>query len=240
MPAFVVHAFYKFVPLPDFRELRPNLRAACLEHDLVGTILLAPEGINATIAGVENQMAAFWNHLCQDPRFSNIQPRITTSEIRPFLRMKVRLKKEIITMGVHGIDPTREAGIYVKPEDWNDLVSRPDVCLVDTRNEYEVAEGTFRGALNPRTRSFREFPNYADRHLDPEKQPHIAMYCTGGIRCEKATAYLLKTGFKNVYHLQGGILNYLETVPEEESLWKGKCFVFDERETLGHDLTSHD
>jgi len=236
MPSFVVHTFYKFVPLPDYRELRPPLRNVCLELNLIGTILLAPEGINATLAGQEEQVAAFWEFLRRESRFSDIQPKISTTSNQPFQRMKVRLKKEIVTLGVPGIDPSREVGTYIKPEDWNALITRPDVCVLDTRNAYEVAEGSFPGALDPHTRSFREFPRYVKNHLDPETQPNVAMYCTGGIRCEKATAYLLHQGFKNVFHLEGGILKYLETVPEKDSLWQGTCFVFDERETLDHDL----
>jgi len=237
MPSFSVHTFYKFVPLPDYRELRTPLRNVCIDLNLIGTILLAPEGINSTIAGHEENMAAFWQFLRGDVRFADIQPKISMANDQPFQRMKVRLKKEIVTLGVPGIDPSREVGTYVKPEDWNALITRQDVCLLDTRNAYEVKEGSFPGAIDPHTRSFREFPAFVRLHLNPETHPNVAMYCTGGIRCEKATAYLLNQGFKNVLHLEGGILKYLETVQEKDSLWQGKCFVFDERETLDHDLT---
>jgi len=236
MPAFTVHAFYKFVPLADYRELREPLRNTCAGLNIVGTILLAPEGINATIAGTEQQLEAFWVFMKNDPRFDGIEPKVSGADESPFKRMKVRLKKEIVTMGIAGINPASAVGTYVKPEHWNELINRPDVCLVDTRNAYEVAEGSFRGAVNPNTRSFREFPGFVDSHLDPEKNPTIAMYCTGGIRCEKATSYALQKGFKQVYHLEGGILKYLEVVPKRESLWQGACFVFDERETLHHGL----
>ena len=234
--SYTVHTFYAFFAFPDFRETRQPLRDLCEQFHLCGTILLAPEGINATIAGAENDLDAFWQHLRRDPRFSAITPKVSHTNDKPFQRMKVRLKKEIVTLGVPGIDPTRAVGTYVKPEQWNELISRPDVIVIDTRNRYEVEAGSFRGAIDPDTRSFREFPQFVEAQLDPKRTPVVAMYCTGGIRCEKATAYMLSRGFDQVYHLEGGILKYLETVPKENSLWQGECFVFDERETLDHTL----
>jgi UPF0176 protein len=233
---YTVHAFYAFFAFPDFREVRQPLRELCDRLSICGTILLAPEGMNATIAGSENDLAVFWEQLRRDARFASIEPKVSQTERQPFRRMKVRLKKEIVTLGVPGIDPTRSVGTYVKPGDWNALISRPDVLVIDTRNRYEVEAGSFRGAIHPDTRSFREFPHFVETRLDPEKAPAIAMYCTGGIRCEKATAYMLSRGFSQVFHLEGGILKYLETVPATESLWEGECFVFDERETLDHNL----
>jgi len=234
--SFTVHTFYAFFAFPDYREFRQPLRDECVSLKLCGTILLASEGINATISGSEASLTGFWDFLRRDPRFSGIEPKVSRTETQPFQRMKVRLKKEIVTLGIPGIDPTQTVGTYVKPENWNELISRPDVLVIDTRNRYEISEGTFPGAVNPDTRSFREFPQYVESHLDPKTAPPIAMYCTGGIRCEKATAYLLTRGFKNVFHLEGGILKYMEKVPKKDSLWKGDCFVFDEREALDHAL----
>jgi len=234
---WTVHAFYKFASVPDFQDLRIPLLHCCRDANLVGSILLAHEGINGTVAGTEEGLAAMWTFLTSDPRFRDIKPKVSQCDHQPFKRMKVRLKKEIVTIGVTDIDPVHDVGTYVEPEQWNDLINDPDMLLIDTRNEYEIAEGTFEGAMNPRTASFREFPRFAEEQLDPARDLKIATFCTGGIRCEKATAYLVKRGFKNVFHLRGGILNYLERVPPEISLWKGHCFVFDEREKLDHDLS---
>lgn len=237
---YTVHTFYAFVTFPDYREFRHPLREVCVSLNLCGTILLASEGINATVSGSETSLAGLWDFLRTDARFSGIEPKISYTETPPFQRMKVRLKKEIVTLGVPGIDPARTVGTYVKPEKWNELIQRPGVVVIDTRNRYEISEGSFPGAINPDTGSFREFPQFVQTHLDPKNAPPIAMYCTGGIRCEKATSYLLHCGFKTVFHLEGGILKYLETVPEECSLWKGDCFVFDEREALDHALQGKD
>lgn len=233
---YTIHALYKFVALPDFREVRDALYACCTEAGVIGTILLAEEGINGTIAGSEEGLAAVWEFLGADNRFADIVPKVSQAESLPFYRMKVRLKKEIVTMGVDGIDPSREVGTYVAPEEWNQLIQDPEVRLVDTRNDYEVSVGSFPGAENPQTNSFRDFPDYVQQELDPSRDRKVAMYCTGGIRCEKASAYLLQQGFEQVYHLQGGILKYLEDVPPEKSAWQGECFVFDNRTTVDHAL----
>jgi UPF0176 protein len=232
----LVAAFYRFVDLPDCAELREPLSQRCVELGLMGTILLAREGINGTIAGTESAVRDFFTQLRQEPRFASVRPRKSWCERMPFHRMKVRLKKEIVSLGVEGIDPNREAGRYVPPEQWNDLISRDDVRVVDTRNDYEFQLGTFEASEDPQTRSFRQFPEWVADNLDPQRDQHVAMFCTGGIRCEKATALLLQKGFRHVYHLEGGILNYLEQVPADDSLWKGECFVFDNRVTVDHDL----
>ena len=232
----IVHAFYKFVDLPDYESLRTPLLTCCSDAGLVGSILLAREGINGTVAGPAEGFAALWGFLHADARLADIEPKIATSHCETFYRMKVRLKKEIVSMGVPSVDPTQTVGTYVKAEDWNALISSPDVCLVDTRNDYEVDVGTFKGAINPQTDSFRDFPAYVDTHLDPQQHPKVAMFCTGGIRCEKATSYLLQKGFKEVFHLEGGILKYLESVPPEQSTWEGDCFVFDNRVSVDHAL----
>jgi UPF0176 protein len=232
----VVAAFYKFIKLEDYREKREPLLTFCQEKGIKGSILLAEEGINSTIAGTREAINDFFSYLKSDPRFSDIEHKESYTNSLPFERMKVLLKKEIVTLGVKFVDPTTQVGNYVNPKDWNQLITDPDVVLVDTRNDYEVKIGTFKGAKNPQTHSFREFPEYVKNNLDPEKTPKVAMFCTGGIRCEKSTSYLLSQGFKEVYHLQGGILKYLEEVPVQESLWEGECFVFDERIAVKHGL----
>lgn len=232
----VVAAVYKFVKLPDCEALRAPLQAQCDALGITGTLLLAGEGINGTIAGSRSAIDNILACLRNDPRLADLQHKESAADQPPFYRMKVKLKKEIVTMGVPGIDPTELVGDYVKPEDWNALISDPDVLLVDTRNDYEVEVGTFRGAVDPRITTFREFPEYVKNNFDPEKQPRVAMFCTGGIRCEKASAYMLQQGFPEVYHLQGGILKYLENVPAEQSLWEGECFVFDQRVAVGQGL----
>ncbi|MGA9665771.1 MAG: rhodanese-related sulfurtransferase [Gallionella sp.] len=232
----VVAAIYKFVKLPDCVSLRAPLLAQCDALGITGTLLLAEEGINGTIAGTRSAIDNMLSYLRSDPRLADLQHKESSADQPPFYRMKVKLKKEIVTMGVPGIDPTELVGHYVKPEDWNALISDPDVLLVDTRNDYEVEVGTFRGAVDPRITTFREFPEYVKTHFDPKKKPRVAMFCTGGIRCEKASAYMLQQGFPEVYHLQGGILKYLENVPGEKSLWQGECFVFDQRVAVGQGL----
>ena len=234
--SIVVVAFYKFFAFPDYQQWREPLKTLCDEHGIKGTILLAHEGMNATIAGSRDGIDAVLNSLCDDPRLADLTWKESYTDVAPFARMKVRLKKEIVTLGVDGIDPTRHVGIYVAPDAWNEVISDPDVVVIDTRNEYEVQVGTFRNALNPHTDSFREFPAFVRDNLDPAKQPKVAMFCTGGIRCEKATAFMLQQGFKQVYHLQGGILQYLEDVQPDQSLWEGECYVFDERVTVDHGL----
>ncbi|GGE55435.1 UPF0176 protein [Streptosporangium jomthongense] len=232
----VVCALYKFAVLNDFKALRQPLLETMLDNGVHGTLLLACEGINGTIAGSRRGIDAVQAWLARDERFNGIDYKESFVDIQPFKRTKVKLKKEIVTLGVDGIDPRRIVGTYVEPEQWNDLISDPEVLLVDTRNQYEVEIGTFENAVNPSTDTFREFPDYVKHNLDPAKHKKIAMFCTGGIRCEKSTAYLKEQGFEEVYHLKGGILKYLEEVPEEQSLWKGECFVFDDRVTVNHRL----
>jgi UPF0176 protein len=231
-----VCALYKFVRLENFEALREPLLAAMEMHDVRGTLLLALEGVNGTIAGPKEGLEAVLRHLTSDERLNKLSYKISYNEENPFQRTKVKLKKEIVTMGVEGIDPNHVVGTYVKPQDWNALISDPEVTVVDTRNDYEVEIGTFKDALNPDTETFREFPQYVKDNLDKTKHKKVAMYCTGGIRCEKSTAYLKEQGFEEVYHLEGGILKYLEEVPKEESLWEGECFVFDGRVAINHDL----
>ena len=237
---YKVAAFYQFAALPDFRELREPLRALCAELDLKGSVLLAREGINGTLAGSDDGIAAFVNELPHGAlfggRLDNLELKFSRAAAMPFQRLKVRLKKEIVTLGDAAADPTRRVGTYVDPADWNDLITAPDTLVLDTRNAFEVAMGTFEGAVDPGIRSFGQFKDFSARHLDPGKHRRIAMFCTGGIRCERASAYLLSRGFAEVYHLKGGILKYLEGVPEAESRWRGECFVFDERVALGHGL----
>ncbi len=228
---FVVAAFYHFTPLPDYQELRPKLQNLCDRYQLKGTILLAPEGINSTIAGSRQGINTLLKYLRLDSRFQGLEVKESFCEVLPFQKMLVRLKKEIVTLGVPGIDPNQEVGIYVEPQDWNQLIADPNVVVIDTRNSYEVEFGTFKGAIDPNLKSFREFPDYVAENLQPQPQQKVAMFCTGGIRCEKASAYLLSQGFTEVYHLKGGILKYLEETPPEESLWEGECFVFDDRIT---------
>lgn len=233
---YVIAALYHFTDLPDYRALKSPLLQLCEAQGLKGSILLAAEGINGTVSGTRNGIDALLAWLGRDTRFNGISIKESWDTEQPFYRMKVKLKKEIVTLGVDGVSPLARVGTYVAPEQWNALISDPEVLVIDTRNHYEVAVGRFRGALDPATGSFTEFPEYVERHLDPKKHKKIAMYCTGGIRCEKATSYMLDAGFDEVYHLQGGILKYLETIPKEESLWEGECFVFDNRVTVDHRL----
>jgi len=233
---FVVCALYKFVALPNFEAIRQPLLNVMEQHEVKGTLLLASEGINGTVASSQAGIEALLAWLDNQPGLDRIVTKLSFDDEMPFYRTKVKLKKEIVTMGVEGIDPRKVVGTYVKPKDWNALISNPDVLLVDTRNDYEVQIGTFEHAVNPVTETFREFPEYVKQNLDPAKHKKVAMFCTGGIRCEKSTAYLKEQGFEEVYHLEGGILKYLEEVQPEESLWKGECFVFDNRVAVNHAL----
>jgi UPF0176 protein len=232
----VVAALYQFVTLEDFHELREPILQACIEAEVKGTLLLAQEGINGTIAGSRDGVHQVLAYLRSDPRLANLVHKESYDDHMPFYRMKVKLKKEIVTMGVADIDPNDVVGTYVNPRDWNDLVNDPEVVVIDTRNDYEVGIGTFAGAVDPKTTTFREFPEYVRDNYDPAKHKKVAMFCTGGIRCEKASAFMLKEGFEEVYHLEGGILKYLEEVPPEESTWEGECFVFDSRVAVNHKL----
>ena len=232
----VVCALYKFVRLDNYTDIRQPLFDTMQAAGVKGTLLLAQEGINGTIAGQRQGIDQVLDFLGQYPALQNIVTKESYDDDMPFYRTKVKLKKEIVTMGVEGIDPNRVVGTYVKPQDWNSLIEDPDVVLVDTRNDYEVGIGTFQGAIDPATKTFREFPQYVEENLNPKQHKKVAMFCTGGIRCEKSTAYLKEQGFDEVYHLEGGILKYLEEVPKEESLWQGECFVFDNRVTVDHDL----
>ncbi|MEM9588685.1 MAG: rhodanese-related sulfurtransferase [Planctomycetota bacterium] len=233
----VVAALYRFVRLDDYQSLRLPLLECMQMQEVRGTLLLASEGINGTIAGGREGIDALLTYLRQDPRLADVDVKESVCHEMPFKRSRVRLKREIVTMGVEGIDPNQSVGTYVEPEQWNDLINDPDVTLIDTRNDYEVEIGTFRGAVNPNTHTFREFPEFVDSQLDPSQHKKVAMFCTGGIRCEKSTAYLKSKGFDQVYHLKGGILKYLETVSPERSHWDGECFVFDERVSVGHGVS---
>jgi UPF0176 protein len=240
---FKVAAFYRFAALPDFRELREPLRAICAALGLKGSVLLAHEGINGTVAGeaeaIDAFIAALQHGALFDGRLDNLELKFSDASAMPFQRLKIRLKKEIVTLGDATVDPTQQVGTYVDPSDWNALIAAPDTLVIDTRNAFEVAMGTFEGAVNPDIKSFGQFKDFVGQRLDPAKHRKIAMFCTGGIRCEKASAYLLARGFDEVYHLKGGILKYLEGVPEQQSRWRGECFVFDERMALGHGLREH-
>jgi UPF0176 protein len=234
--AIVVAALYKFVTLKDFAELRAPLLKAMKTCGVKGTLLLAKEGINGTISGSREAIGGFLAILKSDKRFADIDHKESTCAENPFYRSKVKLKKEIVTIGVEGVDPNSQAGIYVEAKDWNALISDPDILLIDTRNDYEVALGTFEGAVDPRTESFGEFPKFVEKNLTQNKHQKIAMFCTGGIRCEKASSHMRGLGFREVYHLKGGILKYLEEVPKEDSKWRGECFVFDHRIAVGQGL----
>lgn len=225
----VVVAFYKFVRLPDFAEKQEPLLSHCQTQGIRGTILLAEEGINGTIAGSGQAIDSVLSFLRSDPRLVDLEHKESYADSMPFDRMKVRLKKEIVTLGLPEINPNEKVGTYVSPQEWNMLISDPEVTIIDTRNDFEVSIGTFTGAQNPKTATFRQFPEYVRNNLDPNKHKKVALFCTGGIRCEKATSFMMTQGFQEVYHLKGGILKYLEEVPSEESLWKGECFVFDQR-----------
>ncbi len=231
-----VATFYQFADLPDFEAKQAPLKEQCDSHSVLGTIILAHEGINGTIAGPSAGVQSVLEFIRSDERLARTLARISDTERITFHWMKVLLRSEIVTLGATEADPREVVGEYVEPSDWNELISDPDVTVIDTRNDYEVEMGTFRGAIDPKAGSFGEWPEYVQKNLDPEKHTKIAMFCTGGIRCEKASAYLLKHGFKNVFHLRGGILNYLQNTSEAESLWEGDCFVFDHRVSVKHGL----
>ncbi|MGB2154020.1 MAG: rhodanese-related sulfurtransferase [Porticoccaceae bacterium] len=233
---YVTCALYKFVALPNYGSIRHPLLKVMTDNQVYGTLLLASEGINGTISSTRAGIDAVLNWLNQQPGLENIDTKESFDKEIPFYRTKVKLKKEIVTMGVEGIDPRQVVGTYVKPQDWNDLISDPEVLVVDTRNDYEVEIGTFKNAVDPKTTSFREFPDWANKNIDRAKTKKIAMFCTGGIRCEKSTAYMKEQGFEEVYHLEGGILKYLEEVPKDQTLWQGECFLFDNRVAVDHDL----
>ncbi len=234
--SYRVAALYKFTALPDYQQLQEPLQKMCDLFEVKGTLLLAAEGINGTIAGKTNAISEVINFLRADRRLNDLDVKYSAASSMPFYRMKVRLKREIVTMGVAGVDPNKTVGTYVDPSDWNALITDPDTILIDTRNDYEVGIGTFRGAVNPNTKTFREFPDWVEANRDSINKPKVAMFCTGGIRCEKASSFMLENGFDDVYHLKGGILKYLETQEKSQSLWEGDCFVFDQRVAVTHGL----
>ncbi len=236
----VVAALYHFADLADFCEMRGPLQAVCDAAGIKGSLLLAAEGINGTVAGSRAGIDALLEHLKSDVRLAELEHKESAAAAMPFYRMKVKLKKEIVTLGAPEANPNVCVGEYIDPADWNALISDPEVLLLDTRNDYEYVVGTFEGAVNPDTHSFREFPEFVQQNVDPARHKKVAMFCTGGIRCEKASSYMLQHGFDSVYHLKGGILKYLELVPQTESLWHGECFVFDERVSVGHGLKTGD
>ena len=233
---YVVYALYKFVTLKDYEALREPLKKLMIKLDVRGTILLAEEGINGTISGERDNMDVIIAWLRKDERLADIEYKESVHSKQPFHRTKVKLKKEIVTMGMDGIDPNKVVGTYVEAKDWNDIISDPEMVLIDTRNDYEYEIGTFKNAINPNTETFREFPDYVEKNLDPNKHKKVAMFCTGGIRCEKASSYMKQAGFEEVYHLKGGVLKYLEEVQAKETLWDGECFVFDDRVAVNHAL----
>lgn len=232
----VVAALYHFAPLHDFKSMREPLQAFCDGHGIKGSLLLAAEGINGTVAGSRQDIDDLLVFLRDDPRLEHLEHKESYTDDKPFYRMKVKLKKEIVTLGIDGVDPNVCVGTYVNPKDWNAIIADPEVLVLDTRNDYEYEIGTFKGAIDPKTDTFREFPEYVEKNCDPKKHKKVAMFCTGGIRCEKASSFMLQQGYEEVYHLKGGILKYLEEIPEEESLWQGECFVFDDRTAVKHGL----
>ena len=236
MERLVVAALYKFAPLANLEGMRDEVARACDTHNICGTLLLAQEGINGTVAGSRQGIDAILAFLSAYPPLKDLEHKESYAEGEPFYRMKVRIKKEIVTIGIPEVNPNDTVGTYLEPEEWNKVISEPDTILIDTRNNYEVQVGTFKGAINPHTETFSAFPDYVKKHLDNQKHKKVAMFCTGGIRCEKASAYMKKLGFEEVYHLKGGILKYLEKIPQEKSLWQGECFVFDQRVTVKHGL----
>ena len=237
---FLTIAFYHFVSLKNIDQLQTFILKFCQKNNIKGTVLLASEGINGTISGQKNNIHKFLEFIKTDPflkgNFNDLEHKESWASKNPFYRIKVRLKKEIVALGVEGISPNDKVGRYVNPEDWNALIEDPSTIVIDTRNNYEVDIGTFKNSINPQTETFREFPSFVEKNLKNNKQKKIAMFCTGGIRCEKATSLMLEKGFEDVYHLKGGILKYLENIPKEESLWEGECFVFDQRVAVTHCL----
>jgi UPF0176 protein len=231
-----VATFYRFTKLPDSADWQTRLEAECKTHEVNGTIILATEGLNATVAGSKTGIAALLEFIRSDARFAGMPHRECETERETFHRLRIIIRPEIVTLGDPSVNPNDAAGEYVPPEDWNQLISDPEVLLIDTRNDYEVELGTFKNAINPDTAAFGEWEAFVQKNLNGDKQQKVAMFCTGGIRCEKASAHLLKEGFENVYHLQGGILKYLQETKPEESLWEGECFVFDHRVTVVHGL----
>ncbi|WP_413991137.1 rhodanese-related sulfurtransferase [Labrys okinawensis] len=240
MQPIEIAAFYHFARLPDSAALREPLAKLTCSLGIKGIILLAPEGINGTVGGSPEAMAAFHPRLREITGLTAIEHKTSFADEMPFLRMKVRLKEEIVTIGDASVDPTERVGAYVEPWDWNALIADPEVLVIDTRNDFEVRIGSFQGAVDPHTKTFGDFPAYVRNNLDPGRHRKVAMFCTGGIRCEKATSLMLREGFEEVYHLKGGVLKYLEEIPAEESLWQGACFVFDKRVAVGHGLSVED
>jgi UPF0176 protein len=240
MDSYLTTTFYHFVKIEEYKKLQPVIQKFCDKSFIKGTILLASEGINGTLSADEKNINGLHHFIKNDERFKNKFKNISHKESwakkNPFYRMKVKLKKEIVTLGVEGISPTKKVGKYVKPDEWNELISDPDTIIIDTRNTYEVDIGSFKGAVNPKTKSFRELPQFLEKNIKKYKGKKIAMFCTGGIRCEKATSFLVEKGIENVFHLQGGILKYLEKISKEKSLWEGECFVFDQRVAVTHKL----
>jgi len=240
MDSYLTTTFYHFVKIEEYKKLQPVIQKFCDKSFIKGTILLASEGINGTLSADEKNINGFHHFIKNDERFKNKFKNISHKESwakkNPFYRMKVKLKKEIVTLGVEGISPTKKVGKYVNPDEWNELISDPDTIIIDTRNTYEVDIGSFKGAVNPKTKSFRELPQFLEKNIKKYKGKKIAMFCTGGIRCEKATSFLVEKGIENVFHLQGGILKYLEKISKEKSLWEGECFVFDQRVAVTHKL----
>ena len=229
MTKYTIASFYKFIPLVDHIDLKPKILAAMHTYNILGTLILAHEGINCGMAGTAADMQQFYAYLRQDPRFADLRFKETYNDMMPYEKSKVKLRKEIVTIGVTTVDPLHAIGARLNPEEWNALISEPDVLVIDTRNTYEIEHGTFKNAINPNTENFRDFPEYVQQNLLDAKHKKIAMFCTGGIRCEKSTSYLKMLGFEHVYQLEGGILDYMQSMPAEDSLWEGKCFVFDER-----------
>ncbi|KTD17894.1 oxygen-dependent tRNA uridine(34) hydroxylase TrhO [Legionella jordanis] len=233
---YVVAAFYEFTPFPDYTSMKEPILTFMKEKGIKGTIILASEGINGTICGEQENLTCFIEHLKQYPGLEQLSFKFSQSPFNPFDKSKVKLRKEIVTLGVDNVDPHQISGTHVEPEEWNQLISDPEVLVIDTRNDYEVKLGTFKGAINPKTENFRDFPDYVEKNLTQHKNKKIAMFCTGGIRCEKSTVYLKNLGFEEVYQLNGGILNYIEKMPKEKSLWEGTCFVFDNRVAVDDNL----
>ena len=233
---YTISALYHFADFTDFKDWQEPLKMLCAEQGICGTLLLAPEGINGTVAGSGHAIPELHRFLKADKRFEGLESKESFAEKKPFYRLKIKLKKEIVTLGKPEANPAKLVGTYVEPKDWNAIVNNPDIPLIDTRNDYEYGIGTFKGAVDPQTQKFTQFPEFVEKNFDPKKNDKVAMFCTGGIRCEKASAYMLSRGFKEVYHLKGGILKYLEEVPESDSTWEGSCFVFDRRVGVEHGL----